>query len=286
MTNKIILITGATAGIGKQTAISLAKLGHKVIITGRSKASGEAAVEEIKQQSGKSNIDLLLADISTKSGVQSLVNQFNQKYSTLDVLINNAGAAANERKLTADGLEMNFAVNVVMPYFLIKSLWANLQKSPSARVITLMGGSLPKNIDLDNLQGEKKFDGLNYYSQSKMQMMALMYEFSQRNTEKNITVNICYPGQASTGMTQNVTPEMLPFLMRPLFPIFKYFTRPDGGKSAEKASRSSVYLASSPEVEGKTGLYFDKNVKQAPIPNAATDEYNRRTIWEYVNTVF
>ncbi|MBL7813758.1 MAG: SDR family NAD(P)-dependent oxidoreductase [Saprospiraceae bacterium] len=282
---KTILITGATSGIGKQTALSLAKLGHRIIITGRNKASGESAVQEIMQQSGNSNIELLLADISIKAGVQSLVNQFNQKYETLDVLINNAGSAANEHKLTADGLETNFAVNVLTPFLLTKLLWDSLKKSKSARVITLMGGDLPKTIDLNNLQAENKFDGLNYYSQSKMQMMALMYELSQRNTDKNITINICYPGQAATSMTQNVTPEMLPFLMRPLFPIFKYLVKNDGGKSAEKASRSSVYMATSPEVEGKTGLYFNKNVQEKPFPNAVTDEINRKTIWDYVQKI-
>jgi len=114
---------------------------------------------------------------------------------------------------------------------------------------------------MDNLQSEKSFDGLNTYSQTKLAMMALMYEFAQR--EKGVTINVCYPGQASTNMTRSVTPEMLPRAMRWMFPIFKLLVREDGGKSAAKAARSSVYLASSPEVEGVTGKYFDTNCKEA-----------------------
>lgn len=282
MKEKIVLLTGGTSGIGKQTAICLAKLGFRVIVTGRNEQAGKIAIEEIKQLSNNPNIDGLYSDISTKNGIESLVQQFKAKYDTLDVLINNAGMAASKKTLTTEGVESNFAMNVLAPYRLTYALLSFLQKSASARVITLMGGSLSSKIDLGNLQAENKFDGLNSYSHSKMAMLALMYELSERLTIKNITVNMCYPGQASTTMTQNVSAEMFPFLVRPLFPIFRYFTRPDNGKSAMKAARSSVYLVTSTEVKGKTGLYFDKNVKQKPIPKAAANLENRHYIWEYV----
>lgn len=282
MKNKIILITGATSGIGKQTAISLATMGATVIVTGRNQQNGEEAIKEIKAISKNENIDLILADISTIAGIKSLVTKFKSKYNHLDILINNAGLAGNEYKITVDGFEANFAVNVVAPYVLTTLLLDTLKAGENARVITLTGGDLPSKIQLDNIQSEKSFDGLSTYSQTKMIMMCLMYEFSQRQLNSNITINICYPGQASTSMTQNVTAGMLPFLMRPIFPIFKLLVRPDNGKSAKKASRSSAYLASSKDVENKTGIYCDKNVQLKEMPKVVTDVYNRKYIWDKV----
>lgn len=282
MKDKIVLITGATGGIGKQTAISLAKLGATVIITGRNNQSGEEAVNEIKTLSKNENIDLIIADISTISGMKILVTDFKSKYDGLDVLINNAGSAMPEFIKNDDGIEMNFAVNVIAPYVLTTLLMDSLKLKNKARVITLTGGDLPAKIDLDNLQSEKLFSGLSNYSQTKMAMMCLMYEYSQRNKNSNTTVNICYPGQASTKMTQSVTKEMLPFFLRPLFPLFKLLVKPDNGESARKASRASVYLATSKDVENKSGIYCDKNMRIKEIPKAVADKNIRNYIWKYV----
>ena len=282
MKNKIVLITGATDGIGKQTAISLAKMGATLVVTGRNKQRGEAAIAKIKSISGNVNVELLLADISSQRGIVELVQQFVAKFDKLDVLINNAGSAANERKLNVDGVELNFATNVLAPYQLTTQLMDLLKKSDSPRVITLMGGDLPKVLEMDNLQAQKSFDGLSYYSQTKLTMMAMMYEYAERLKGQKITINVCYPGQASTNMTQNVTADMLPGMMKIIFPLFKFFVRPDGGKSAEKASRSSVYLASSNEVEGKTQLYFDKNVKLTKWPEVIQLKTTRDKIWQLV----
>ena len=280
MKGKTILITGATSGIGKQTALALAKMGARVVITGRSQSSGESAVAEIKAASGNANVDLLTGDLSAQANVHALAEQFKARVERLDVLINNAGLAASERKLTEDGIESNFAMNVVTPFLLTHLLMDSLKKSPSPRVVTLMGGDVPTKLDMDNLQSEKSFDGLNTYSQTKLAMMVLMYEFAQR--EKDMTINVCYPGQASTNMTRNVTPEMLPGFMRWMFPIFKLAVREDGGKSAAKAARSSVYLASSKDVEGVSGKYFDTNAKQAEWSSAVLDANLRAQIWSTV----
>jgi NAD(P)-dependent dehydrogenase (short-subunit alcohol dehydrogenase family) len=282
MSAKTVLITGATSGIGKQTAITLAKLGFRVIITGRNKTSGLEAVSEIKQLSENDNVELLLADISTQWGVKTLAAEVIAKVDALDVLINNAGSATNERKLNSEGVELNFAINVIAPYLLTTLLMDTLKKSPSPRVVSLMGGDLPITIDLDNLQAENSFDGLNSYSQSKMAMMAVMREYAERTKESGITMNICYPGQASTSMTQGVTADMLPGAMKVIFPIFKFFVRPDGGKSAAKASRSSIFLATSNEVEGETGLYYSKNVKRSAFPLMIENPAVRAVVWDYM----
>ena len=283
MKEKNILITGATSGIGFQTALALAKMDAQVIITGRSQKTAEEAVANIKSASGNTRVDFLLANLSAQKNVHALAEQFKARVERLDVLINNAGLAASKKELTEDGLESDFAMNVVSPFLLTNLLMDSLKKSSSPRVVTLMGGDVPAKLDMDNLQSEKSFDGLNTYSQTKLAMMVLMYEFAQR--EKGMTINVCYPGQASTNMTRSVTPEMLPRAMRWMFPIFKLLVREDGGKSAAKAARSSVYLASSPEVEGVTGKYFDTNCKEAAWSPAVMDDDMRKTLWEQVEQI-
>lgn len=283
MKDKTILNTGATSGIGFQTALALAKMGAQIIVTGRSQKTAEEAVASIKSRSGNSRVDFLLADLSAQKNVRALAEQFKARYERLDILINNAGLALPKKELTEDGVESSFAMNVVTPFLLTNLLMDSLKKSPSPRVVTLMGGDVPAKLDMDNLQSEKSFDGLNTYSQTKLAMMALMYEFAQR--EKGVTINICYPGQASTNMTRSVTPEMLPRAMRWMFPIFKLIVRDDGGTSAGKASRSSVYLASSPEVEGVTGKYFDTNCKEAAWSPAALDAKTRGALWKIVESL-
>lgn len=282
MQNRTVLITGGTSGIGKQTALALAQAGAQVILNGRSRDSGESAVREVKQLSGNQKVDLLLADLSTQAGVHALADQFKQRYVQLDVLINNAGLAEPQRRLTADGVEADFAVNVVTPYLLTRLLMDCLKSSTSARVINVTGGSHPAKIDLNNVQGEQSFVGLTAYSHAKLAMMAVMYEFALRVQDSNVTINVCYPGQASTNMTRSVTAEMMPTGMRFIMPLFKWFTRPDNGKSAAKAARSSVYLATSPEVEGVTGKYFDTKSKIVPWPKAVLDPTVRQKLWTMV----
>lgn len=285
MKDKVILITGATSGIGKQTAISLAEMGANVIITGRDKANAETAIQEIREKSKNPNIHYLLADISTISGVKALANAFLEKYAKLDVLINNAGSAVAEYKTTVDGFEMNFAVNVIAPYLLTSLLLDALKRSIAPKVITLMGGDVSNKIDLENLQSEKGFSGLTTYSHTKIIMMCLMYEYAQQLKNVNITCNICYPGQASTKMTQNVTAQMFPWYVRLFFPLFKLLTRPDNDVSAKKASRSSVFLASAKEVEKQTGIYVNTHSQRKEMPSVALLPENRKYLWEYVNNL-
>ena len=238
---------------------------------------------KLKDESRNERVDFLLADLSAQKNVRALAEQFKARYERLDILINNAGLAVSKYELTKEGVESDFAMNVVAPFLLTHLLMDTLKKSDSPRVITLMGGDMPVTLDMDNLQSEKSFDGLNTYSQTKLAMMALMYEFAQR--EKDVAINVCYPGQASTSMTRSVTPEMLPSVMRWMFPVFKWITREDGGKSAAKASRSSVYLASSKEVEGVTGKYFDTNCKEAAWSPAVMNAEHRQRIWQIVETL-
>ncbi|MBP7999710.1 MAG: SDR family NAD(P)-dependent oxidoreductase [Chloroflexi bacterium] len=280
MKNKTILITGATSGIGYQTALALAQMGAHVVLTGRNAKTAAEAVSSLKSASGNPRVDFLLADFTQQAEIHALAETFKQKYPCLDVLINNAGLAAPERQLTPDGIEANFAVNVVAPFLLAHLLMDALKSAPAPRVITLMGGDVPAQLDLDNLQAERSFDGLNSYSQSKLAMMVVMYEFARR--EKGVTFNVCYPGQASTNMTRSVTANMLPGFMRFIFPLFRLMVRPDNGKSAAKAARSSIYLASSPDVAGISGKYYNTKSQSVEWPSAVLDAPTRQKLWKMV----
>lgn len=285
MKNQIVLITGATGGIGKQTATSLAKLGATVVMVGRNKTTGLNVVDEIIKISSNKNIDFIEADLSTISGMKSLVSRFKSKYSSLDILINNAGLAPNKLKITDDGFEESFAVNVIAPYVLVEYFKDFLFKSTIGRVITLTGGNLPSKIDIHNLEGEKSFEGLKTYSDRKIAMMCVMYELAEKYKGK-LNINVCYPGQAKTNMTKSVTKEMMPGPFKGLtFAIFNSFVSGDDkGKSAEKASRSSVYLASSSEFSSVTGKYVNTKCKITPWPKSVLDKTNREYIYNYVIT--
>lgn len=288
--NRTVLITGATGGIGKQTAIALAGKGYRVILNGRSEAAGRAALAEVSERSGNPEIGLLLADLSTQAGIQSLARQAIETLAgpepggPLDVLINNAGIAPAQRRLTEDGLELGFAVNVVAPYLLTSLLIESLRAAGAGRVVTLTGGSHPARIDLANLEGERDFVGLTAYSHAKLAMMAVMYEVALREGS-GVTVNVCYPGRASTAMTQAVSADMFPRIARPLTPLFRLLTRPDDGSSAARAARSSVFLASAPELAGVTGRYFDTRSRMVDWPQPVQDPATREAVWQRVRAV-
>lgn len=279
MKDKIILITGATSGIGFQTALALSKMGAQIIVTGRSEKSAQQAVTKLKAESGNERVDFLLADFSKQAEIRVLTESFGQKYPRLDVLVNNAGLVEPERRITEDGVEAIFAVNAIAPFLLTHLLMDFLKASPSPRVITVTGGDVVP-IDLENLQAEKSFLSLNTYSHAKVCMMALMYEFSLG--EKGVAINVCFPGGASTNMTAGIKPEMAPLMLKLIWPFFKWMTRPDNGKSAAKAARSSIYLASSPEVNGVSGNYFDTNCKIVAWLPAVLDTTTRQRLYAYV----
>ncbi len=277
MKDKTILITGGTSGIGKHTAIGLAKLGAHVIVTGRDRTRGEQGVAQIKQASSSSSVELMLADLSVQAGIEQLVNDYKSRYPRLDVLINNVGLMEGERRLTADGIEATFAVNVIAPYLLTALLLDTLKASRPARVINVTGGLPSGAIDLDNLQAEKSYVGLMTYSHAKRVMMAMSAAFAKRLEGTGVALNVAYPGNAETNMSRSMQPKYLPRVLRLAWPIFSR-TLYGGEDSAAKAARSSVYLASSPEVEGVSGVYFNTNSKQVAWPRAIADEATQNAI--------
>jgi len=278
MSGRRVLITGGTGGIGQATALALARAGARVVVTGRGRASAEGAVARLRSESG-GEVDFLLGDLATRAGVVGLAGAFAGRFERLDVLIHNAGLMASRREVTEDGVESGLAVNAVAPLLLTHALLGSLRAAPGARVIALTGGSHPSRVDLDNLQGERGFVALDQYSHHKLVMMGVMRELARRLGPGGPTVNVCYPGQAVTSMTRGVTAGDMPLLMRLLWPVFRLMMREDGGRSAARASRSSVHLASAPELEGVTGRYFDTKAREVRWPGALEDAKLCGRLW-------
>lgn len=237
MTNKTILITGATDGIGKQTAIELAKTGSRIIIHGKNEERCKKTVAEIVDKTGNSDIDYLSADFASLSQVKEMANSIKLKYSQLDVLINNAGVYENEKIYTFDGYEMTFGVNH-LAHFLITILLFNLLKTSAPTRIINVSSIAHTNcdFDLENLNSEKYFDNYNAYAISKAANILFTYKIAESLKGSDVTVNSLHPGVITTKLLEKG------FNMQ--------------GASLEEGASTSVYLASSTEVNRVTGKYF------------------------------
>jgi NAD(P)-dependent dehydrogenase (short-subunit alcohol dehydrogenase family) len=252
MQGKICMITGANSGIGKATALGLAQMGATVVLVSRDRARGEEAQNEIKAKSGNHAIDLLLADLSSQQSIRQLAEDFKQRYTRLHVLINNAGIFALTRRETVDGLEMTLAVNVLAPFLLTNLLLDVIKASAPARIVNVSSDQQESNyLKLDDLQSKKSYRPMRAYAQSKLAVVLFTYELALRLEGTGVTANCLHPGFVATNIAQRglVLPARLATKL-----IFRF------GTSPEKGAKTSLYLATSPDVEGVTGKYFEKSV--------------------------
>ncbi len=270
MQGKICMVTGANSGIGKATALELAQMGATVVMVCRDRARGEEARSEITTKSRNNAVDLLLADLSSQQSIRQLVGNFQHHYTHLHVLINNAGAAfPGRRRETVDGLEMTFAVNYLAPFLLTNLLLDMLKASAPARIVNVSSATqAPGYIQMDDLQAEKHYRSA--YGQSKLAEVLFTYELARRLRGTGVTANCLHPGFVATNFAQSDGEPAVRLLVK-LIGSF--------GTSPEKGAKTSIYLASSPEVEGVTGTYF---VKSIPRRSAAIsyDESLQRQLWE------
>jgi len=270
MGEKICLITGATSGIGRATAMGLANMGASVVMVGRDRGRGEDALAEIKEKSGNASVDLMLADLSSQEEIRRLADEFKEAYPRLDVLINNAGVIRSERITTQDGLETTFAVNHLAYSLLTKLLLDVLKASAPSRIVNVASGDHSNGtIDFDNLQGEKEYKGPKAYSQSKLATVLFTYELARRLEGTGVTANCLHPGVVGTNLGSGVS-GVFGFMVRALTPLME---------SPEKGAETSVYLASSPEVEGLSGRYFVKKA-EARSSDVSHDERIARRLWK------
>jgi retinol dehydrogenase 14 len=270
MGEKVCLITGATSGIGKATAMGMAEMGANVVMVGRDRGRGETVMAEIKEGSANPSVDLMLADLSSQEEIHRLADEFKEAYPRLDVLINNAGVIRSERITTADGLETTFAVNHLAYSLLTNLLLDVLKASAPSRIVNVASGEQRTGtIDFDDLQGEKRYTGAKAYSQSKLATVLFTYELARRLEGTGVSANCLHPGVVGTNLGSGVS-GVFGFMVRALRPLMK---------SSEKGAETSIYLASSPEVEGLSGGYFVKKA-EARSSDVSYDERIARRLWE------
>lgn len=268
MEGKICLITGANSGIGKATAIGLAKLNATIVMLCRDKNRGEIAQKEIIELTGNKKVDLLLCDLSSHEDIRKFVSEFKNKYQNLHVLINNAGVMKKQGSLSPDGFEMNFAVNHLAPFLLTNLLLDILKNSAPSRIINVSSAAhRMAKLDFDDLQSEnKKLRLMRIYGISKLALMLFSYELSRRLEGTKVTVNTVHPGMVATNLGRDMSSSGQGFGKR-------FFKTPREG------AETSVYLASSPEVEGITGKYYTKK-RQKNSSKKSYNEEDAKMIWE------
>ncbi|MEM7105284.1 MAG: SDR family oxidoreductase [Bacteroidota bacterium] len=273
MDQKIVLITGGNAGIGKQTAISLAQKGAIVVIVSRNLQKGEKAVEEIRQKSGSQNVDLLTADLSSLQSVRDLTAAFKNKYQSLDVLVNNAGCILTSHSLTTDGYELQFGVNHLSHFLLTHLLLDYLEAATEGRIVNVSSmAHYTGKLDFDALTGNQDhYDGMAAYRCSKLCNVLFTREFGRRFPDSQVTANCLHPGVVKTriGNKSNLLFSLVWTIMKPFM------------LTEKRGAKTSIFLASSPKVKGVTGQYFNQHQKEKTPSDLAQDEALAAKLWEY-----
>jgi retinol dehydrogenase 14 len=270
MAGKTVLVTGGTAGIGKATALGLARLGAHVAITGRDGGRAENAARDIRAAGGQP-VDTFVADLSVQSQVRRLADEARRHLPRIDVLVNNVGGYWNTRHLTADGRERTFALNHLAPFLLTNLLLDRLRHSAPARVVTVSSHAhATGRIDFDDLDGEQSYSGARAYNQSKLANVLFTYELARRLTGTSVTANVLHPGVVSTAFGA----EDPGHAQRLFVPFLRPFM-----KTPARGAATSIHIASTPDLEGVTGRYF-ANGKPKRSAKPSHDESTATRLWQ------
>lgn len=271
MINKTVLVTGANAGLGKETCRQLASMGARIIMVSRNEKKGLQSKEEIIGMTGNPNIVLFISDFTSLDSVRELAAEIRRKYDRLDILINNAGVFVTDPQYTLDGYELQWGVNHLAPFLLTNLLLDVLEKSPGARIINVSSvGHYRGTINFDDPDLKKKYNGLVAYRQSKLANVLCTVELAERTKGKNITANCLHPGMVRTAFGHKYNNHWMGWSWR----FMKPFMRP-----VEAGCKSIVKLAADNRLEGVTGKYFNADGKMK-IPNRlAFDRELREKLW-------
>jgi len=274
MTGRICLVTGATSGIGAATALLLAGQGATLIGVGRDPKKCSSTVDKIKTATGNPSVEFLLADLSVQSEICALARQIKERHQRLDVLINNAGARFSRRLVSSDGFEMTFALNHLGYFLLTCLLLDELKRSGRGRIINIASAahrSCP-GINFEDLQGEKNYSGKAAYAQSKLANLLFTYELHRQLQGTGVTANAVDPGNVMSGFSRN---NGALSWTRHLFGSLR-----SGGLSRPReAAKTSVYLASSTEVEGLSGNYYYRK-RSVNSSGVSYDAALARRLWK------
>ena len=270
MDGKTVLVTGASSGIGMATAARLGALGARVVMVSRKEDRGTRARDELLRDHPGAKLDLLIADLSTTAAIRKLADEVKQRYQRLDVLVNNAALITSRRKLTPEGMEMQFFVNHLAYFMLTGFLLDVLRTSAPSRIINVASTAHSRGvIDFNDLQLERHYRGWQAYSNTKLMNIVFTYELARRLESTHVTVNCLHPGVIKTG------------LMRNFSSVVQVAWNATGRllKQADDGAETPVYMASSPEVEEVTGKYF-KYCQPIGTSQQSYDRDVQRRLWE------
>lgn len=261
----IYLVTGATSGIGKATAMELARTGATVVIGARNIKGGESTRDEIRTMSGNQKVDTLIGDLSSLASIHGMADSFRAKYPHLNVLINNAGVYKSTRILSADGFELMFATNHLAPFLLTHLLLDPLKASGAARILNIAAPSSTQ-LNFDDLQGEKNFNALNALGASKMASQLFSFELARRLEGTGITVNAIHPGLVRSNIMNDANT-----FMRVMSSLFS--------GAPEKAAKDIVHVALDEEYQNKTGLFYSQG-REIKANKYAHDRDIQKRLWD------
>lgn len=273
------MITGSNTGIGEETALGLARLGATIVMVCRDREKGAAAAARIVKRASNPAVSLMVADLSSQSQIRRLAGDFHEgrggapsftgRGPRLDVLIHNAGVILPQRRLTAEGIEEQLAVNHLAPFLLTHLLIDALRASAPSRIIVVASQVESRGaIQFDDLQSAKGYAPLTAYFQSKLANVLFTYELARRLQGTGVTVNCLHPGVIATNLLSDfmAKPRAMGFLSRLSYP------------GPERGARPSIRLASDPALATTTGKYF-KELREAPTSEASHDPELAERLW-------
>lgn len=273
MENRIILITGATSGVGKATAFELAKPENTLLLVARNKEKGEALKNEILCSKPSSNIELLFADLSLQNDIRNIATNFKKQYSKLDILINCAGLVSSERVETKEGIEQTLAVNYISHYLLSRLLLNELKNAEQGRIINVASLIPPiAKINFKDINSKKNYSGVNAYLQSKVADVLFTYDLAEQLNNTNITVNAVHPGIVKTNLGVETSKGALQAFVR--------FCMSFIAITPEKSAERVLYLTNSNELSKVTGKYFKGGQKPVSTNSFSYNLDNRKKLSE------
>jgi len=269
---KTIVITGATSGIGEVGARELAKQGARIVFTARNRDRAAATMAKLKAANPSADHKLHLADLSSLTEMKRVASEIAASERRIDVLVNNAGAVFLSRKVSTDGLEMTFATNHMAYFVVTNMLLDRLKATPGARIVsTASDAHKSGKLDFSDLQSEKGYASFRAYGTTKLENILFTRELSRRLQGTGVTANCQHPGFVGTRFRQNnATNIFLKALTRTIMSF---------GLKPEEGAKTMIYLASSAQVEGKSGGYYNKCKLEQPTAAAQNDDDARR-LWD------